>query len=194
MKVKDVEFLCALSYLVNHHHEVRRGVAHRMIEAKRAVTTRNQLGAGDGVPARKERHIVAMPDKFFRQVGNDPFGAAVETRRNAFYQRGNLCDFHNDIYFPPTIINACSAVHDYKRVHRSKVPLQADRPTSTRSSIEVITETIESCSGCLGGWGAGGNRSHLDFGVAPHLDFDYFVDLSGRSLFYFDHAVRSSCL
>jgi hypothetical protein len=54
----------------------------------------------------------------------------------------------------------------------------------------VITETIESCSGCLGGWGAGGNRSHLDFGVAPHLDFDYFVDLSGRSLFYFDHAVR----
>ena len=185
MKMKDVEFLRALSYLVNHHHEVRRGVAHRTIEAKRTVATRSQLGAGDGVPARKERHIVSKPDKFFRQVGNDPFGAAVETRRNAFYQRGNLCDFHNDIYFPPTITNACSA---------AKFRFRPIRPPSTRSSIEVITETIESCSGCLGGWGAGGNRSHLDFGVAPHLDFDYFVDLSGRSLFYFDHAVRSSCL
>ena len=43
------------------------------------------------------------------------------------YERGNLCDFHNDIYFPPTIINASLlSTHDYKRVHRSKVPLQAE--------------------------------------------------------------------
>ena len=45
---------------------------------------------------------------------------------------------------------------DYKRVQRSKVPLQADKGAFNKISIEVITETIESCSGCLGGWGGRG--------------------------------------
>jgi hypothetical protein len=35
-----------------------------------------------------------------------------------------------------------------------------------------------------------GNRSHLDFGVTPDLDFCQFVDLTGRSLFYFDHFIQ----
>ena len=67
MKMKNVEFRRALAYLVDHHHEVRRGVAHRMVKAKRTVATGSQLGASDRVPARKQRYIVAMGDKFFRQ-------------------------------------------------------------------------------------------------------------------------------
>jgi hypothetical protein len=40
---------------------------------------------------------VAKPDKFFGQVGNDPLGAAIETRRNALDEGGHLGDFHNDL-------------------------------------------------------------------------------------------------
>src|SRR6185437_10142793 len=69
MKMKDVEFIGAL--------------AHLRIETKRPSTTGGQLRAGDGISACKQRHIVAKPDKFFGQVGNDPLGAAIETRRNA---------------------------------------------------------------------------------------------------------------
>jgi hypothetical protein len=53
-------------------------------------TTGSQLRAGDGVPACKQRHIVAKPDKFFGQVGNDPLAAAIETRRNAFNERSQI--------------------------------------------------------------------------------------------------------
>jgi hypothetical protein len=52
---------------------------------------------------------VAECDKFFRQVGNDPFGAAVKTRRNALYEWSHLCNFHDHIYFPPALHNAGSA-------------------------------------------------------------------------------------
>ena len=109
VKMKNVEFLCALAHLINHQHEVRNDVAHGRIKAKRASTTGSQLGAGDGVPACKERHIVAKPDEFFGQIGNDPLSAAIETRRNALNERGDLCDFHDDLDFPPNDSNACSA-------------------------------------------------------------------------------------
>ena len=110
VKMKNVELLRALAHLINHQHEVRNDVAHGRIEAQRARTTGSQLGAGDKVRACKERHIVAKPDEFFGQVGNDPLSAAIETRRNALNERSDLCDFHDDLYFPPTITNACSAV------------------------------------------------------------------------------------
>ena len=59
MKMKNVELVRALSDLINQQHEVRNDVAHGRIKAKRTSATRSQLGAGDGVCARKERHIVA---------------------------------------------------------------------------------------------------------------------------------------
>ena len=54
-------------------------------------------------------YCAAEPDKFFGQIGSDPLGAAVETRRNALNERSDLCDFHNDLYSPPDDYNACSA-------------------------------------------------------------------------------------
>jgi hypothetical protein len=77
VKMQDVEVLRALAHLVDHQHEVRNGVAHRRIEAERARATGNQLCAGDGVPAREQRHVVAEPDKSFGQIGNDPLSAAI---------------------------------------------------------------------------------------------------------------------
>ena len=57
------------------------------------------------------------PDELFGQVGNDPLSAAIETGRNALSEGSDLCDFHDDLYFPA----------DYERVHRSKVPLRSGR-------------------------------------------------------------------
>ena len=109
VKMKNVKLLRALAHLINHQHEVRNDIAHGRIEAQRARTTGSQLSAGDRVRACKERHIVAKPDEFFGQVGNDPLSAAIETRRNALDERSDLCDFHNDLYFSTDDYNACSA-------------------------------------------------------------------------------------
>jgi hypothetical protein len=43
---------------------------------------------------------VAKPHELFGQTRNDPFGASVETRRNALHEGSDLCDFHDDLYFP----------------------------------------------------------------------------------------------
>src|SRR5580704_1425110 len=110
VKMKDIKLLRALAYLIDHQREMRNDIAHGRIEAQRARTTGSQLSAGDRVCARKERHIVAKPDKFFGQVGNNPLSAAIETWRNALNERSDLCDFHNDLYFPPMITNACGAL------------------------------------------------------------------------------------
>jgi Oxidoreductase molybdopterin binding domain len=72
---------------------------------------------------------VAECDKFFRQVGNNPFGAAVKTRRNALYERSHLCNFHDHIYFPPALHNPGSATKFHFRPIGSL----------TRSSNELIT-------------------------------------------------------
>jgi len=48
---------------------------------------------------------VAKPHKFFGQVGSDPLGAAIQTRRNALDERSDLCGFYNDLYFLPSITN-----------------------------------------------------------------------------------------
>jgi hypothetical protein len=109
VKMKNVELLRALAHLINHQREMRNDIAHGRIEAQRARTTGSQLSASDRVRARKERHIVAKPDKFFGQVGNDPLSAAIETRRNALNERSDLCDFHNDLCFSTDDYNACSA-------------------------------------------------------------------------------------
>ena len=51
---------------------------------------RNQGGVGDRVAAGKKGYVVTLGDKFFDQVGNDPFGASIELGGNAFVERRNL--------------------------------------------------------------------------------------------------------
>jgi hypothetical protein len=51
---------------------------------------------------------VAKPDKLFGQIGDDPLGAAIETRRNALNEGSDLCDLHGDLILLPANTNACS--------------------------------------------------------------------------------------
>ncbi len=61
---------------------------------QRSIADRHQFGGGDRIAAGKQGHVVTLPHQFFRQVGDDPFGAPVELRRHALTQRSNLGNFH----------------------------------------------------------------------------------------------------
>ena len=56
----------------------------------------HEIGRRDRIAARKQRDVVAERHQFLGQVGDDPFGAAIEPRRHAFDKRRDLCDFHID--------------------------------------------------------------------------------------------------
>src|SRR6185437_1382458 len=86
-------------------------------------TTGDQLGAGDRIPTCKERHIVAKPHEFFGQIGSDPFGATIQTRRNALDERSHLGDLHVTFNLQ-TNTSACSA---------AKFSCSSMRPASTTS-------------------------------------------------------------
>src|SRR5919204_5728726 len=53
-------------------------------ESKRSRPHRNELCPSLGVAACKERHLVTERNKLLDQPGDHPFGAAVESRWNAF--------------------------------------------------------------------------------------------------------------
>jgi hypothetical protein len=61
---------------------------------------------------------VAKPDKFFGQVGNDPFGAAIEARRNALNEGSNLGDFHDVLVLSSMNTNACNAAK-FRSAHKT---------------------------------------------------------------------------
>src|ERR1700722_11826633 len=154
-KMKNVELLRELAHLINHQREMRNDIAHGRIEAQRARTTGSQLSGGDRVRARKERHIVAKPDEFFGQVGNDPLSAAIETRRNALNERSDLCDFHNDLYFPPTITTRAA------QLGCSSTRLASTTPSPWRGNKNAPVA-----------WAAAGSGARLD--VTPDQDAAIF--------------------
>ena len=47
VKMNDVEFVRALAHLIDHKHEVRNGIAHRIIESERVITTGGQFGGSN---------------------------------------------------------------------------------------------------------------------------------------------------
>ena len=48
------------------------------------------------VAAGEQRDLVPQPHQLFGQVGDDTLRAAVQLRRHALIQRGDLCDSHDD--------------------------------------------------------------------------------------------------
>src|SRR6185436_13460959 len=78
-------------------HEEQGGITidqAGVVETKRTGTACLKLCAGLGVSACEERDVMALPDKFFGQVGHDPFGPAVQLRGHTFPERRQLSDLH----------------------------------------------------------------------------------------------------
>ena len=102
---------------------------------------------------------MAKPDKFFGQVGNDSFSPAIEMRRNALNEGGDLRDFHDDLVF---------SLAGYQRVQCSKVPRHSGKMVLLATKLTEIPKGKR--SGCLGEGAGLATGSRLDFGVTPHQD------------------------
>ena len=177
VKMNDVEFLCPFAHPVNHQHEVRNDVANGRIKAKRASAAGGQLSAGDGVAACKESHVVAKPDKLFRQVGSDPLSATIETRRNALNEGGDLRDFHDDLDFPRRDPNACSAAK-FRGIRIGRLHLSTELTRSLKKALR------------LPGAGGRGKQPELSgFRRGPDRDPTILLIRAGSSLFCFDHFI-----
>jgi hypothetical protein len=64
------------------------------IQAQSVPAARDEVGAGSGIAAGKERHVMALPDQLVRQVSDDAFGASLEPRRHTLNERRDLGNFH----------------------------------------------------------------------------------------------------
>ena len=94
MEMKDVELISPATDLIEHDDMIGDMVLDLGIQPKRLLRTAHKFRAGPRIAAGEERHLVALRHQLFRQIGNDPFRAAVETRRATFDERGNLGDLH----------------------------------------------------------------------------------------------------
>ena len=64
------------------------------VEAQGARAGRHQTRLGDGIPAGKQGHLVALTDQLLGEVGDHALGAAVIWGRHTFEEQGNLSDPH----------------------------------------------------------------------------------------------------
>ena len=94
VKMQHIEVAGLAPHFFEHHDIMRRRILHAGIQPKGFFGAGNKGGGSLGISARKQRHIVALADQFFRQVGNNAFRPSIEFRRNALGQRCNLCDSH----------------------------------------------------------------------------------------------------
>ena len=56
--------------------------------------TGTSVGSGPRLGTGEQRHVVAELDQGVGQVGDNPFGAAVETGRDSLIERCNLGNLH----------------------------------------------------------------------------------------------------
>src|SRR4051794_10213904 len=97
MEVDNVEFVPSAMNLVQHRHvrgEIRLEIAG--IEPDRLITAGHQRGLGPCLRAGEQGHLVAELHERVREVRDNPFRAAIESRRHGLVQRGNLGDPHSD--------------------------------------------------------------------------------------------------
>ena len=78
MEVQDVEVVGALAHAIEHQHVIGNRIADAGVEPQRLGHAGHQIGRGDQIAARKQRHVMAERNQFFGQVGDDPLGAAVK--------------------------------------------------------------------------------------------------------------------
>jgi hypothetical protein len=95
----EMENIEAVSVVENQFHEpdvMRERLATLWIAPKRLWATWHEPSPGLRVAARIERHLVPLADQLFGQVRNNPLRTTVKERRNAFIERSNLRDAHEN--------------------------------------------------------------------------------------------------
>ena len=94
--------------LVDHHEMIGHVVPDQRIETERHVRTGDQVGGRLRIAAGEQRDVVALPDKFLRQVGYDTFRPAIKLRWDAFGEGSDLCNFHGSIGTTPELSVRCT--------------------------------------------------------------------------------------
>ena len=94
VEVQDVEFVRIFPHPVQHQHVIRDRVTHIVVESQRHGHARHQMRAGDGVPARKKRDVMAQPDQLIGEIGGYSLASTIKPRRHALHERCDLRDFH----------------------------------------------------------------------------------------------------
>src|SRR4249920_1738896 len=90
MEMDDVELLRSLGHPTHHQHEIRYGVANSAVKPQRYGSARREFGGGHRIATGEQRYSMSEANKFLRKVGYDPFGSAIESRRNTLEQRCDL--------------------------------------------------------------------------------------------------------
>ena len=69
-------------------------------------------------PLANKRHVVPLTHQLFGQIGDDAFGPAIQARRHAFDQWGNLSNSHGNSDPPAgySYLNRAAAAK-FRRVH-----------------------------------------------------------------------------
>jgi len=68
VEVQNVEFVGELSHPVEHQHVIGDRVTHVGVETQRHRDARHQTRAGNGVSARKKRHLMARSDQLIGEI------------------------------------------------------------------------------------------------------------------------------
>jgi hypothetical protein len=94
VKVDRVEFTGALRNVFQHQDVMRRLVDAVLVEPERTPAAGDEVRLRLRVSARKQRHVVSLPDELLRQVRDDALGAAVVLGRHALEQGRDLGNAH----------------------------------------------------------------------------------------------------
>src|SRR5690348_2855151 len=94
MSMYQVEFAGLPGHRFQQRGRSCSWIRARPTEAKRAGPNRMQSAAGSRISAREQGHLMSKLDEFVDQPGDYPLRAAIEFRRNAFGQWGDLCNAH----------------------------------------------------------------------------------------------------
>src|ERR1700752_465312 len=95
MDMDHVELACAPGYSFKQSRLRRHRVGARPAETQGTWPDGLEFGARGRIAAGKQRHVMFKRHQLLDQPRDDPLGAAVELRRNAFSQGRKLCNPHD---------------------------------------------------------------------------------------------------
>ena len=109
VEMDQIEVVLLVEHALDQKHMMRQRVDTTWSQSKRLLTYGHQMGLGERVAAGKKSHIMSLPYEFFGEIGNYPFGSAIEFWRNAFVEWRNLGNSHNRSVLSVRLTNAQSA-------------------------------------------------------------------------------------